>query len=81
MSAGGDPDVLLEVVIDGLLRHDTALLVGDGALDIFEPVVDTPEVKRNMLALVADDDLGGGEAVKDSVRDQTQSVQGDTIGE
>lgn len=80
MSAGSDLDVLLEVVIDGLLGHDTTLHVSNGPLDIFEPVVDTPEVDGNVLALMTDNDLQLREAVQHSVRDQAQRVQAGIVG-
>lgn len=51
VARGGDPDVLLEVVVDGLLAVPVvALLLGDGPLDVLEPVVDAPEVERDVLA-------------------------------
>ncbi|KAJ6081551.1 hypothetical protein N7499_006425 [Penicillium canescens] len=57
VSADSDLDVLLEVVIDGLLSHDTALLVSNGPHDIFEPVVDISEVEGNVLSLLVQDDI------------------------
>jgi hypothetical protein len=57
VSAGRDLDVLLEIVIDSLLSHDTTLLVSNGPHDIFKPVVDIPEVEGNVLALVKADNL------------------------
>jgi hypothetical protein len=67
VSAGSDLDVRLEIVIDSLLSHDTTLLVSNGPHDIFEPVVDIPEVEGNVLALVTDDNLQLREAVVHSV--------------
>ena len=81
VSTGSDPDVLLEVVIDGLLGHHATLLISNGPLDIFEPVVDTPEVEGNVFALVTNNNLQLGEAVEHSVGDQAQGVQADTVGE
>lgn len=70
MTAGGEPDVLLEVVIDGLLAHGGyVFFLRDRLLDILEQVVDAPEVEWDMFALVSDDDLKVGGTVEDAVGD------------
>lgn len=82
VARGGDPDVLLEVVVDGLLAVPVvALLLGDGPLDVLEPVVDAPEVERDVLSQVAHDDLGLGVAVEHAVDDEAHQVQADGVGE
>lgn len=82
VARGGDPDVLLEVVVDGLLAVPSiALLLGDGPLDVLEPVVDAPEVEGDVLAQVAHDDLRLGVAVEDAVDDEAHQVQADGVGE
>lgn len=68
MPARGDPDVPLEVVVDGLL-------------EILEPVVDAPEVEGEVLAHVTDDNLEVGEAVEDAVGDEAHEVEVDAVGE
>lgn len=82
VAGGGDPDVLLEVVVDGLLGEAVVpLLDGERALDVLEPVVDAPEVEGQVLAQVADDDLEVGVAVEDAVGDHAHQVQADGVGE
>lgn len=82
VARGGEPDVLPEVVVDGLLAVPiVALLLGDGPLDVLEPVVDAPEVERDVLAQVAHDDLGPGVAVEHAVDDEAHQVQADGVGE
>lgn len=82
VARGGDPDVLLKVVVDGLLAVPVVtLLLSDGPLDVLEPVVDAPEVKGDVLAQVAHDDLGLGMAVEDAVDDEAHQVQADGVGE
>jgi hypothetical protein len=51
VSAGGDLDILLKIIINGLLAHDFALPVSNGLLDTLEPVVYTPKVKGNVFSL------------------------------
>lgn len=82
VARGGDPDVLLEVVVDGFLAIPVvALLLGDGPLDVLKPVVDAPEVKRDVLAQMAHDDLRLGVAVENTVDDEAHQVQADCVGE
>ncbi|KAJ0158904.1 Positive regulator of purine utilization [Colletotrichum tanaceti] len=87
VARGRDPDVAAEVVVDGLLAHAAAapvavaLGLGDGLLDVLEPVVDAPKVKGELLAQVADDDLEAREAVEDAVGDEAHEVQADAVGE
>lgn len=69
MPTSGDPDILLEVVIDSLLAHDIPSFLSDRFLHILEPVVNAPEVERDVLAIMADNDLRCREAVEDAVRD------------
>lgn len=68
-------------VVDGLLADVLVpLLQRNGPLDIFNPVVDAPKVKGDVLAEVTHNDLQLGKAVKDTVDDQSEQMQVDTIG-
>ena len=78
MAGSGDPDILLEVLVDGLLA---GLIQPEGLLDIFQPVIDTPKVKRQMLAQMSDDDLNPRKAVEDTVRNDAHQVQANVVGE
>lgn len=82
VARGGHPDVLFEVVVDCLLAvPNVTLLLSDGPLDILEPVVDAPEVKGDVLAKVAHDDLGLRMAVEHAIDDEAHQVQADGVGE
>lgn len=52
VAGGCQPKVLIEVLPDRFLATQTQLL-----LTIFKPMVDTPHVKRNVLAQMTKDDL------------------------
>jgi len=81
VTTGGDPDVVIEVVVEGALANDIASLGGEWLLNILEPVVGTPEVEGDMLAKMADNDLQLREAVEDTVGDDTEKVKRYGIGE
>ena len=74
-------NIILEVVVNILLTEHIPRLLRERPLDVFEPVVDSPEVVRDVLAQVADDDFQFGEAVEDAVGYEAEQVQGDGIGE
>lgn len=76
MTTRSDPDVLVEVFPDRLLAVQTKRL-----LDILEPVVDAPEIKGNVLAQVAQDDLQLGVTVEYAIGDHAQDMKGDTLRE
>ena len=59
MSACCDPDVLSEVVSDGLLAVQSQLLI-----DILPPMIDAPEIEWDMLAQMTNHDLKFGVAIE-----------------
>jgi len=81
VTTGGDPDVVVEVVVEGALADDIASLGGKWLLDILEPVVGAPEVEWNVLTKMTDNDLQLREAVEDTVGDDTEEVERYSIGE
>jgi len=81
VSTGGEVDVVLEVIVNGLLTHNISCLGCKGLLNIFEPVVDAPEVEGDVLTQVTNDDLELGEAVEDAVGDHTEEMQRYAVGE
>lgn len=71
----------LLTVVDVLLAEPLeTLLLGNGTLDVLNPVVDAPKVVGDVLAQVAHNDLGLWETIKDTIGDKTQEVQADTVG-
>ena len=77
MARGGDPDVLLEVLMYRLLAR---LVQSQWLLDILQPVIDAPKIKRKVFAQMSDDNLDFREAIKNAVRDQAHEVQTDVVG-
>ncbi len=76
VTRGGDPDVLLEVLVDRLLA---GLVKPERLLDVLQPMVDAPEIERDVLAQMSDDDLDTGKAIEDAVGHETEEVQADII--
>ncbi len=60
-----------------LLAHGVAAGLGQGPLDVLEPVIGAPKVLRQALAQVTDNQLGLGVAVEDAVGDETHDVDRD----
>jgi hypothetical protein len=72
VSAGRDLDVLLEVVIDSLLSHNTTLLVSNWPHHILYQWL-IHRKSKNMCSPVTDDDLQLPEAVEPSVLNQASA--------
>merc|ERR1712093_6360 len=73
---GCDPDVVTKVLPDGPL---TRLLQSQRLLDILKPMVDPPQVKRNMLSQMSDHHLEFGVSVKDPIDNHAQQMQAHTL--
>lgn len=73
-----DPNILLEVFMDGLLA---SLVQSQRLFDVLKPMIDTPEIKRNVLTQMPNDDLHFGEAIKDTVGHKAEQMQTDVICE
>ena len=76
VTRGGDPDVLLEVLVDRLLA---GLVQSKRLLNVLQPMVDAPQIERDVLAEMSDDYLDTGIAIKDAVGHKTEEVQADII--
>lgn len=78
MPGGRDPDVPRKVLADGPLarRRETEML-----LPVLEPVVDPPQVERDVLTQVAQDELKVGVPVEEAVGHHPQDVQTDALRE
>jgi hypothetical protein len=81
VTTGRDPDVVFEVVLQIFLRHEISRSLREQSLDVPESVVDAPEVERDMLAEMDDNDLECGETVEDTIRENAQQVKRDAVGE
>lgn len=77
MPRGGDPDVLGEIVADGLLA---GLGQAEMLLPVLEPVVNAPHVEGDVLAEMADDNLQVGMAIKDAIGDHSQDMEAHALG-
>jgi hypothetical protein len=80
VSRSGCPDVMFEVVSRSLLCKSVYSFLCQWALHVFAPA-GCPEIKWSSLSEVTNDDLQFREAVKDSVADDFEDIERDTIGE
>lgn len=64
MTTSRGVDIVLEIVQQILLAGTLMDASSQRTLNIFEPVINAPEVEWNVLADVADDDVELGQAVK-----------------
>jgi hypothetical protein len=74
-------EVVLEIVNELFLGECIVRFLRQWSLNVLIPMAYAPEIERDVLAKLANNDLDLWEAVENAVADDAEKVEGDTVGE
>jgi hypothetical protein len=77
---GCQVDVVLEIIDEWFLGDPVFCFLCERSLNVFKPMAHGPEVERDVLPKIADNNLELREAIEAAVADDTEEMEGDTAG-